>query len=121
DIRAAHDRRHARQAALHGARAQPQPDLVYEARHSTIDPSIGGNSLRVGILLPILDLGRARADARSAQAALTEQDAALAEATRVARLSVETTFRTYQRARRTVESFRSGRLDRSRELLDMAR
>ncbi len=120
DLQAAQHLRTAREADLHGARAQSQPDLFLEARHSTIDPAKGGNSLHVGLLFPLFDLGRNRADAQAAQAALQEQEAALAEALRTARLEVETAFRNLEQAQREVQSFQAGRLARAKELLDMA-
>lgn len=120
DLRAASSLRAAREAALHGVRAQTQPDLLLEARHSTLDPTVGGNSLRVGITVPLLDLGRNRADSRAAAQAVTEQEAALEELRRAVRLEVENSFRTWEQARKSVESFRKGRLDRARELLEMA-
>ena len=119
DLRSARNLRDAREASLHGARVQNQPDFFIEARRSTLDPTVGGNSLRIGIVFPLLDLGRNRADARAAQAALLDQTALVDETTRVARLEVETASRNLELARQTVESFRAGRLDRSKELLDM--
>lgn len=120
DVRSNQLLRNAREASLHGARAQSQPDLFMEARHSDIDPTVGGNSIRFGILFPLFDLGRVRADAQSAQAALQEQEATLSETTRVATLDVATAYRNLEQARKTVESFRAGRLDRAKELLTMA-
>ncbi len=119
DLRSARNLREAREAGLHGAKAQSQPDFFVEARHSVLDPTVGGNSLRLGIIFPLFDLGRNRADARAAQAALQDQTALLDEATRTARLEVETAYRNLELARQAVESFRKGRLDRSKELLDM--
>jgi cobalt-zinc-cadmium efflux system outer membrane protein len=120
DLLAAQRLREARAAALHGARAQSQPDLFLEARHSTLDPTVGGNSLRVGLLFPLFDLGRNRADIRAAQSALQEQEALVQEAARTARLEVETAFRNLEQARRTVESFQTGRLQQAKELQEMA-
>ena len=109
-----------REALLHGARASSQPDLFVEARHGNIDPTQGGNSLRAGLLFPLYDFGRNRADAASAKAAVSEQEAVISESRRVALLEVETAYRNLQQARLTVEGFRAGRLDNSRELLNMA-
>lgn len=120
DLLSAQKLRASREAQLHGARAQSQPDLFVEGRHSDIDPSVGGNTLRFGLLFPLLDFGRNRADAASAKAAVSEQDAVIAEAQRTALLDVETAYRNLQAARANVESFRSGRLDNSKELLDLA-
>jgi len=120
DLRAAQWLRDAREAALHGARAQSQPDLVLEARHRTLNPADTGSSLRFGLLFPIFDFGRNRADERAAQAALQEQEATLRENLRTVQLDVETAFNSLQQAQRAVESFQAGRLQRAKELLDMA-
>lgn len=120
DLLAAQRLRDAREAALHGARVQSQPDLFLEGRHSTLDPTSGGNSLRVGFLFPLFDFGRNRSDAAAAQAALQEQQANLNEALRAAQLDVETAYRDLEQARQTVESFQNGRLQRDKDLLDMA-
>jgi outer membrane protein TolC len=122
DLQSAQQLRASREAQVHGARAQSQPDLFVEARHATIDPTPagGGNTLRFGLLFPLLDLGRNRSDVASARAALTEQEAVIAETRRIALLDVETAFRNLEQARRAVESFQNGRMDRSRELADQA-
>ena len=120
DLQSAQKLRASREALLHSARVQSQPDLFIEARHANIDPAQGGDTLRFGLLFPLLDFGRNRADAASAKAAVTEQEAVIAESRRTALLDVETAYRNLQQARQTVESFRGGRLDSSRELLDQA-
>lgn len=119
DLRSARNLRQAREAAVRGARAQNQPDLFVEARRSTLDPTTGGNSLRIGITLPLFDWGRIRSDVRASQAAVMDQTALLDEATRVARLEIENAFRNLEQARTAVETFRNGRLERSQELLEM--
>lgn len=120
DLMSAEKLRTNREALLHGSRAQSQPDLFVEARHSDVDPTIGGNTLRFGLLFPVIDFGRNRADASSAQAALTEQEAVIAEERRTAILEVETAYRNLAQARQTVEAYQGGRLESSRELLDQA-
>ena len=107
-------------AGVEEARAQSRPDLFVEARHETLNPFDGGNTLRVGVTLPIKDMGRNRAEVRVAQAAVTEQDAVLTEAARIASLEIASAWRELERARREVESFRAGRLDQAKELLTMA-
>src|SRR5207253_1760491 len=64
--------------------------------------------------------GRIRADAQDKQAALREQQATLDETQSTALLEVDTTFRTLTQTAQAVESFRTGRLDRAKELLAMA-
>jgi outer membrane protein TolC len=120
DLRAAQQLDQARAADLHGARAQSQPDLVVEGRHHYTDPTYGSGSVRIGVVFPLFDYGRNRADAAVSEAALREQEANHNETLRVARLDVEIAARTLQQTRQIVESFRNGRLDRSKELLDMA-
>lgn len=120
DLLAARQQKESRAALLRGVRAQMQPDLLLEARHSTLDPSNGGSSVRVGLVFSLFDLGRNRADTRVAQAAVQEQDAAIAELLRTVRLDVETAYRNLEQAQKVVVSFQSGRLERARELLEMA-
>lgn len=120
DIRAAQRTRDSREAALHGARAQSQPDLLLEARRRDYNLPESGASVRVGVTFPVVDFGGLRANAHAAQASLTEQEAALQEAKRVALLDVSTSLRNLEEARRTVESFQAGRLNQAKELLDMA-
>ena len=121
ELQSAKRLRESRLAALHSARIQGQPDLFVEGIHGSFDPAIPGDSLRVGVTFPLFDYGRNRADAGAAKAALQEQDAVVSETERTVRLSVETAWRTLELARRSVESFRAGRLDRASELLEMAR
>lgn len=120
DLLSAQRTRDSKEALLHGARAQSQPDLFVEARHGNIDVTQGGNTARAGLLFPLADFGRGRSDVTVAKAVLTEQDAIIAESRRTALLDVDTAFRNLDQARRTILSFQGGRLDSSRELLDMA-
>lgn len=120
DLQSVQRQRASKEALLHGTRAQSQPDLFIEGRHSDIDPAVGGSTLRFGLLFPLLDFGRNRADSDSAKAAIAEQDAVISETKRIALLEVETAFRNLQAARANVKSFRSGRLDSSKELVDLA-
>ncbi|MBC8135297.1 MAG: TolC family protein [Fibrella sp.] len=116
----------ARGADVRGAKAQRQPDLVVEGRHATLfgnsgdqNTTLQGDSVRVGVVFPIFDYGRIRADVGNSQALRDEQEANLREAERVARLDVETVFRERRQAVLLVESFQNGRLTRSKEILEM--
>lgn len=120
DVKASLRLRDARSADLHAARAASQPDLILEGRHRTFSPTDEGSSLRFGIQFPLIDYGRSRAEARAAQSALAEQDAAYAEALRTAQLDVRTSFRNLEQARHAVEAFNTGRLKDAGELLSMA-
>jgi cobalt-zinc-cadmium efflux system outer membrane protein len=120
DLQSAARLRAGREAQLHESRAQSQPDFFVEGRHATIDPTVGGSTLRFGILFPLLDYGKNRAEIAGAKAALREQDALEAETRRLAVLDVDIALRNYEQARRAVESFVRGRLSSSQELLDLA-
>lgn len=120
DLRAARSLVESLQAALRLASAQSRPDLFVEGRRGSVDPSEPGSSVRAGITLPLWDLGRNRAEVAAARATLTEQQAKLEEATRTARLEVETALNTLTTAQKLVESFQGGRLERAKQLLDMA-
>lgn len=120
DVRSAQALVKSSQAALQVAKAQSQPDFFVEGRHATLNPASGGSSIRIGVVFPLLDLGRNRADVAAAQAALAEQQAKLDEAVRTARLDVETAYNNLLQAQKQVESFQTGRLSRAQELLNMA-
>ena len=113
-------------ADVRGAKAQGQPDFVLEGRRATLFGNSGnrnltqqGDSLRFGIIFPVFDYGRIRADVRNTQALHQEQEALVREAERVARLDVETVLRERTQAALLVESFQNGRLGRSKEILEM--
>ena len=112
--------RESRLAALHLARLLDTPDMIIEARHNSYRIDAGGDSLRVGLIIPLFDYGRNRAEQKAAAASLSEQDALTAEAARAAKLEVDIAFRNLELARKAVEAFQGGRLDQSKELLDMA-
>ena len=107
-------------SSLRGVIAESQPDLVLEGRRGSIEPDIPGSSIRVGVTLPLFDLGRHHADVDAARAALAGQQAALDEVTRTARLEVETALRNLDQKRDVVLSFQKGRLNNAKELLQMA-
>jgi cobalt-zinc-cadmium efflux system outer membrane protein len=106
-------------ASLVESHRQFLPDVFLEARHSNLDPTTGGNSLRVGVTFPLLDFGSVKAGERAAKASLNESAAALREAERSIKLEVETAYRNLEQARKTVVSFRADRLNRAKELADM--
>ena len=120
DLKSSLKLRESKVAALHGARVQSLPDLIVEARHSTIDPSVGGNSIRLGIQFPLFDTGKNRAAVAEATAAVKEQTALSEESGRAIKLEVSTAFRNLEGAQKSVESFQNGRLQMSKELLDLA-
>ncbi|HEY3268375.1 MAG TPA: TolC family protein [Armatimonadota bacterium] len=123
DILAAESLQRARGADVSGARAAWQPDLFVEGRRAAITPyadTPNGSSVRAGFTLPLLDLGRNRSDVAAAKARLTEQQATVGETERATLLDVETAYNNLVTAQKAVASFRAGRLDRAKELLDMA-
>lgn len=120
DIKADRSVLGAKEADLHSTKVQSIPDIFIEARHSTLDPSIGGSSFRIGLVLPLFDWGKMRADTSSAQAALLEQQAVSKESLRAARLEVGTAYRNLMKTQEVVAGFRTGRLDRAKLLLEMA-
>lgn len=123
DLQSARATLQAKQAGVQAARALRRPDAFVEARRAAIAPYRGldnGTSLRVGVVIPLFDFGRARAGVGEAQAGATEQQAILDQATRAARLDVATTYARFVAAQKAVQSFDAGRLTQARELLDMA-
>jgi multidrug efflux system outer membrane protein len=73
------------------------------------------------VSFPLPWAGSHAPDLDAAHAAVAAQEARRKEATRVARLEIENACRALEQARQEVESFRSGRLAQSSELLEMAR
>lgn len=123
DLLAAQARTQSRQFAVSAARALNKPDAFVEARRAAISPypgALNGSSLRVGIVIPLLDFGRNRGGLQEARANEQEQQAILAETVRAARLDVATTYARFVAAQAAVQGFTGGRLAQSRELLDMA-
>lgn len=120
DIKAAQATRASLVAAAGTARAEGRPDLFIEGRRASINPADEGTSIRAGVIFTPFDLGRQRADVAAAQAAVTEQDAKIAEEERIARLEIETDYRNLEQARTTVQSFQTGRLVHAKELYNMA-
>ena len=119
DLRAARSQEAAREADVQAARAQPQPDLLWELRHDAVLAK-AETGLRVGISFPLLDLGKQRAAVQEAEAALVEQRATREEAERTARLEIERARLALELARTQLASFGTGRVERAKELLTMA-
>lgn len=128
DLLAARATEKSREAAVQSAQSLNKPDAFIEARRAAITPYRddtgaaipNGNSLRVGLVIPIFDFGRNRAGVSEAKAGVQEQQAILNETTRAARLDVATTYARFVAAQNAIQGFTSGRLAQSRELLDMA-
>lgn len=120
ELKAAEATKSSLAAAVQSARAETKPDLFIEGRRASLNPSVEGSSIRVGVIFSPFDYGRKRADVAAAQAMVTQQDAKIAETKRTTRLEVDTACRNLEQARKTVESFEKGRLALSKELLDMA-
>ena len=121
EIQSAYEMEKRQEALLHEAKAQSQPDLFWEARHSNIDPGLSsGDSFRVGLLIPIFDFGTIKQDARAKEADVKAQREVLKETQRSVELEVETAYSNLLQAQKDVQSFENGRLDQARKLLDMA-
>jgi outer membrane protein, heavy metal efflux system len=123
ELRAAQLACQARAASVRTAQAQANPDLFVEGRSEYLNPLArsGGTSVRLGVSWPLLDLGSLAAGTALARAELAEQAAGVAEVTRQVALEVETSWYACQQARAAVDRFGGGRLERSRQLLDMMR
>lgn len=119
DLRAGQELRASREADRRSARDWLQPTVFLEARHSTLDPGRGGNSVRFGLELPLVDWGRLGAERRVADAAVQEQEALARDARRVVVLAVESAYEAVQQAQQSVQSFTGGRLARAKQLLEM--
>ncbi len=118
DMKAALDTLQSREAALKQVRTRFQPNLVVEARHSTLDPTIGGNTLRAGFVFPLLDHGTIHSQVKAAQAAIQQQQAVVDGIKRTIDLEVKTAFQNYEEAQQITNSFNTGRLNRAKTLRD---
>ena len=76
-IRAAQAAVDAQRAAVGVAQSARLPDLVVQYAHNQIQTLPGGDSVRVGLVLPLVDHGQIRASVREAQAAAAEKEALL--------------------------------------------
>ncbi len=119
DFLAAQQTTSADSSLVHLAKSQSQPDMFVEYRHTPLDFRPGGNSLRVGVIFPLFDLGGIRASVHTAQAKLNEQKALTRLTKLTVELDVKTALTNLQAAQRVVESFQNGRLQRAQELLNM--
>lgn len=119
DLKAALDILASREAALKQIRSKYQPDLVIEARHSTLDPTNGGNTLRAGFTFPLVDHGTIQSQIQAARADIKQQQAIVEGIKRAIEVEVKTAYQNYEEARQVTESFKSGRLQRSKNLRDM--
>ena len=123
DLKSARALEQMKQADIQVAHSLRRPDAFIEARHAAITPYSGGangNSIRVGVVIPLFDFGRDRSVVAEARAAAAEQKSILDQTTRAARLDVATTYERFVAAQIAVQSFDAGRLAQARELLDMA-
>lgn len=115
-----------RRAETRAANSQRLPDFAIEGRRATLDPrNTGQSSVRFAATFPLFDNGRIRSDVKAAEAAAKEQEALLQETERTALLEVDAAYRDRESARIIAASFEgtgegTGRLAKSKELLDMA-
>ena len=121
DVQSARSLISARAGDLGTARAAGRPDAFVEARRYNFNDVPEGESLRFGLTMPLFDWGHNRAAVAEAQASLAQQSAVTAETERTATLDVATTWTTAIADEKVVEGFNGGRLDRAKQLLDMAR
>ncbi len=119
DLLAAQQTISADTSLVHLAKAQSQPDMFVEYRHTPLDFRPGGNSLRVGVIFPLFDLGAIRAKVHTAQAELRAQKAATKLTSLAVELDVKTAYNNLVAAQQIVQSFQNGRLRRAKELLTM--
>ena len=111
----------ARSADLKTAKNERQPDLLVEGRRATLTPLLGPSSIRLGVTFPLFDTGRIASGVQSAQAAQSQQLAQNAELDRTIALEVETSWRSYEQARRVLLSFTTERLERAKTVQELAK
>jgi cobalt-zinc-cadmium efflux system outer membrane protein len=109
----------ARQAGLRTARTESLPNFVLTGVHADLR-DLPGNSVRIGLVIPLWDFGAQRAKKAEARAAIAEQQAQVAEAVRQMELDVQVGYDQAVSAEARVRRYRSGQLDRARRLAELA-
>ncbi len=119
DLQSARNVKLADTANLHLARTLNDPDLFLEIRHTPLFDYPAGNSIRLGILFPILDYGTQRSSVESAQAALDQQQSQIDILKQRIDLEVTTAYNNLLAARKSVDAYQNGELTQTKDLLDM--
>jgi outer membrane protein TolC len=119
DMRSAEATLAARRSAARLAAVAGQPDLAIQGAHAHLD-EWPGNSLRIGLVFPIFDYGRLRAQRNTAEAAVAEQEANVEALRRQVRLEVDTALHRLEQAGVLAESLTGEVLTQSRQLQTMA-
>ena len=109
----------ARQAAVRAARAIRVPDLFVAGTHARLD-QWPRNSVRAGFTFAFLDRGALRAQRDEAQALASASEAELQERIRTVEQELQTAYDQLLRATGRLQRYRSGQLERVRELTELA-
>lgn len=105
-------------AAAIGARRAGNPDLFAIGTLGHFDQ--GGVSARAGIIFPLFDQGSLRATRRSAEAAIDENRALLADSQRTLALELDLAYARLTKARSRAVSIENDQMPKAKKLLSMA-
>lgn len=117
DILAAQATVEARQAQAEAVRRERLPQVQLQARRSSFFGSEGNYAVRAVVTLPVFDFGSIKGERRAAEAEAKAGEASLVLLRAQAAAQVEQALIKLQRSQRAVESYRSGMLPISVDLL----
>jgi cobalt-zinc-cadmium efflux system outer membrane protein len=117
DIVAAEATVQARRAQADAVRRERLPGVELQARRSSFFGREGSYAFRAAISLPLFDFGSLKGERRAAEAEAQAGEAALAQLRSQAATQIEQALLRLEQNRRSVESFRSGILPISIDLL----
>ena len=109
----------ARQAAVRMAGAARVPDLFVTGTHASVE-QWPRNSVRAGFTFPVLDRGLLRSQKDEAKALASASEAELRERVRTVEQELQTAYDQLIRATGRLQRYRSGQLERVKELAELA-
>lgn len=119
DLQSAKDVKLTDLANLHLVRTQNDPDLFLEIRHTPLFNYPAGNSIRLGILFPIVDYGSQKSSVEAAQAVVDQQQSQITLLSERISLEVTTAYNNLLAARKSVDAYQNGELTQTKNLLQM--
>jgi len=110
----------AQKAGIEVAKSARKPELTVVYAHNQLQNWLGGNSYRVGVILPLVDRGQLRASVNEAQAATAEKEAGLAATQQQVLLDLTTAIYLQEQARVLVPRTGEEQLRRAQRLYQLA-
>ncbi|MBB6054062.1 TolC family protein [Armatimonas rosea] len=110
----------AQKAGIAVAKSASKPELAVVYAHNQLQNWLGGNSYRVGVILPLFDRGQFRASVQEAQAATAEKEASLGATQQQVLLDLTTAIYLQEQARVLVPRTGEEQLKRAQRLYQLA-